>query len=135
MFFQKLKQITFYRTLRFQLASTFLLLLTAVLAIVGLAATKNLKAVLEGQSDDEARERLGELKGGWTYFDDSGYPRWNVDHSDQEEETEANRLQEVYAIADDEGRVVLASADPTLKPLFDRKTILAELDQMGRVRG
>ena len=135
MFLQRLKQITFHRTLRFQLASTFLLLLTAVLAIVGLAATKNLKAVLGDQSDDEVRERLGELKGGWTYFDDSGYPRWNVDHSDAEEEAEANRLQEVYAIADEAGRVALASGDPTLKPLFERKTILAELDQIKRVRG
>jgi heavy metal sensor kinase len=132
---KKLKQITFYRTLRFQLASTFLLLLTAVLSIVGLAATKNLKAVLEDQSIDEVRERLGELKGGWTYFDDSGYPRWNVDHSDPEEEAEATRLQTVYAIADEEGHVALASEDPTLKPLFERKTILAELDQMKRVRG
>jgi heavy metal sensor kinase len=135
MILEKLKQITFYRTLRFQLASTFLLLLTAVLSIVGLAATKNLKAVLEDQSIDEVRERLGELKGGWTYFDDDGYPRWNVDHSDPEEEAEATRLQAVYAIADEEGRVKLASEDPTLKPLFERKTILAELDQMKRVRG
>ena len=136
MFFPRLKQITFHRTLRFQLASTFLMLLTAVLAIVGLAATKNLKTVLEGQSDDEVRERLGELKGGWTYFEEnSGIPRWNVDLTDPEEKAEATRLQEVYAIADDEGRVALSSADPTLKPLFERKTILAELDQMGRVRG
>ncbi len=135
MFLQRLKQITFYRTLRFQLASTFLLLLTAVLAIVGLADTKNLKGVLEDQSDDEVRERLGELKGGWTYFDDSGYPRWNVDHSDPEEEAEATRLQEVYAIADDEGRVALASNDPTLKPLFERKVILAELERIKHARG
>ncbi len=136
MLLQKLKQITFYRTLRFQLASTFLLLLTAVLSIVGLAATRNLKDVLEDQSIDEVRERLGELKGGWTYFEEgSGLPRWSVDHNDPEEEAEATRLQAIYAIADDEGHVVLSSEDPTLKALFDRKTILAELDQIKRGHG
>ncbi len=135
MLLKQFKGITFHRTLRFQLASTFLLLLMAVLAIVGLAATKNLKAVLDDQSDDEVRERLGELKGGWTYFDDSGYPRWNVDHTDPEEEAEATRLQAVYAIADEAGRVALATDDPTLKPLFDRKLILAELEAMRHARG
>ncbi|MBV9223941.1 MAG: HAMP domain-containing protein [Acidobacteriaceae bacterium] len=132
----KIKQIRFFRTLRFQLASTFLLLLTAVLAIVGLATTKNLKTILDDQSSDEVREHLGELKGGWTYFDEkSGLPYWNVDHNDPEEEAEAIRLQAVYVIADDEGHVHLASDDPTLKPLFDRKAILAELEQLKQGRG
>lgn len=122
-----------FRTLRFQLASTFLLLLVTVLAIFGFASTRNLKNVLEEQSRDQVVEQLGSLKGGWIYFDPaSGNPYWEIDHTDPEEEAEATRLQAVYAIANDQGQVILGSQDPALQPLFARKIVLAELDQMVR---
>ena len=130
-----LARIKFFRTLRFQLASTFLLLLVAVLAIVGLAGTRNLKNVLEQQSRDQVTEHLGSLKGGWIYFDEnSGDPLWEVDHSDPEEESEATRLQAVYAIANERGEIVRGSQDPALRPLFAKKTILRELAQLKKAR-
>lgn len=118
-----------FRTLRFQLASTFLLLLIAVLAIVGAVGTTTLRTILENQSNDELTEQLGALKGGWLNFDDSGEPYWQIDHDDPEEEAEATRLQEVYVVANPKGEVVYGSKDPTLRPIFDRKTILAELQR------
>ena len=50
--------------------------------------------------------------------------------TDPEEKAEVTKLQGVYVIADDQGKAELTSADPTLRPLYDRKTILAELAQM-----
>lgn len=123
-----LSRTAVFRTLRFQLASTFLLLLATVLTIVGLGGTRILGRVLEDQSRDELREQLGSLKG-WIYFHDDGQPFWNVDHTDPEEEAEVSRLEAVYVVADENGRIN-RSSDPSLKALVDRKTILAELAQM-----
>lgn len=130
MFWKSPGRFTLFRTLRFQLASTFLLLLTGVLAIVGYVGTTTLRTILESQSNDELTEQLGALKGGWIYFDDTGQPYWSIDHSDPEEEAEATKLQAVYVVADDTGKIVLGSQDPTLKPLFNRQTIVAELARL-----
>ena len=133
MLWSKSGRFTLFRTLRFQLAITFLLLLTAVLTIVGAVGTTTLRSILDSQSTDELVEQLGSLKGGWIYFD-SGQPWWAIDHTDPEEEAEATRLQAVYVIADDTGKIALSSQDPTLKPLLDRKTILAEMARLKQRR-
>jgi heavy metal sensor kinase len=125
----KLRQVRFFRTLRFRLAATFLLLLTAVLAVVGFVGTKTLRTVLDNQSEDSLNEQLASLKG-WLVFDSSGEPNWDVDRNDAEEEAEVSRLQAVYVLADDQGRVDKATSDSTLAPLWDRNTILSELAQM-----
>lgn len=131
----ELTRIKLFRTLRFQLAGTFLLLLVTVLAIVGFAGTRNLRDVLEEQSHDKVVEQLGSLKGGWIYFDPtSGNPYWDIDHTDPEEDAESRRLQAVYAIANDQGQVVLGSQDPALQALFSREVISSELDQIKRTR-
>ncbi|MFL6414770.1 MAG: ATP-binding protein [Bryobacteraceae bacterium] len=117
-----------FRTLRFQLASTFLLLLATVLTIGGLGGTRLLSGILENQSRDQLKEQLGSLKG-WIYFHDDGQPYWDVDRTDPEEEAEVARLQSVYVIADATGRIN-KSSDPSLKALVDRKVILSELSQM-----
>src|SRR4051794_31323849 len=123
-----LSRTAVFRTLRFQLASTFLLLLATVLTIVGLGGTRILSGVLENQSNDTVREQLGSLKG-WIYFHDDGQPYWDVDRTDPEEEAEVAHLEAVYVIADDSGRIN-KSSDPSLKALVDRKTILSEMAQM-----
>src|ERR1700760_243393 len=90
-----------FRTLRFQFASTFLLLLATVLTIVGLGGTRLLSGILESQSRDQLKEQLGSLKG-WIYFHDDGQPYWGeVDRTDPEEEADVARLQSVYVVADD----------------------------------
>ena len=122
--------IRLFRTLRFRLAATFLLILTAVLAVMGWVATRNLNKILENQSEAQLSGQIGTLKG-WFTFSDAGEPYWDeVDLSDPEEVAELGRLQAVYVIADDQGRMYHASTDSALKDLWDRRTILAELAQM-----
>src|SRR3954454_932135 len=123
-----LSRTAVFRTLRFQLASTFLLLLATVLTIVGLGGTRILSGVLENQSKDALKEQLGSLKG-WIYFHEVAQPYWDVNRADPEEEAEVAHLEAVYVIADDAGRIN-KSSDPSLKALVGRKTILSELAQM-----
>ena len=118
-----------FRTLRFRLASTFLLLLTAVLGVVGFAGTQTLRTVLDNQSEQTLHEQIAALKG-WIRFDEGGVPYWFMDPADPEEVAEVSRLQTVYVVADDQGRIHLGSSDPALKDIYDRKTILSELAQI-----
>lgn len=129
MWWRRLREITFYRTLRFRLASTFIILLALVLTAVGFAGTRILRSILDTQSEQIVREQLGALKP-WIHFDDSGEPYWFVDRTDPEEETEVSRLEAVYVIADEQGNVRLDSADPALDPLSDRKNILANIQKI-----
>ncbi|MDQ2711232.1 MAG: ATP-binding protein [Acidobacteriota bacterium] len=121
----------FFRTLRFRLAATFLLMVTAVLAIVGWVSTTALRTVLENQSEGQLNGQLGALKGWFTFDERTGQPLWDeVDFSDREEVAELVLLQKVYVIADDQGHLYKATTDPALSALWDRKTILAELEQI-----
>src|SRR5579875_3501881 len=132
MLWKKLREIKLFRTLRFRLAATFLLLLFAIVAILGILGTTTLRTVLANQSEDELKEQIGALKG-WIEFDpDSGNPFWFVDHTDPEEEAEVSLLDAVYVVTDDQGHVVLGSSGPAFKQLSDPKTILAELAQFQR---
>lgn len=126
---EKLRQIKFFRTLRFRLASTFLLLLTLVLAIVGVVGNITLHTILNHQSEQVLHEQLGSLRG-WIHFDEQGVPYWFRDPSDPEDEAEVARLEAVFVLADDQGRVDKGSSDPTLSALFDRNTIVSELAEM-----
>jgi heavy metal sensor kinase len=130
---QWMKTVRFFRTLRFRLAATFLLILTAVLAVMGWVSTTALKKVLETQSEAQLSGQIGALKGWFTFDESSGEPLWDeVDQSDPEELAELLRLQKVYVIADDQGRLDRATTDPKLRALVDRKTILAQLAEMQR---
>src|SRR5579875_1351485 len=124
---KRLIQIKLFRTLRFRLAATFLLLLTAVLAIAGFVGATKLKAVLEDQSADELTGQLGSLKG-WLVFDGEGKPYWDTpDPGDPEEKAEVSRLSAVYAVADDQGHIEKSTWDPTVKPFFTPEIIRSEL--------
>lgn len=121
----------FFKTLRFRLASTFLLVLTAVLAIVGWVSTTALRKVLEAQSESQLITQLGALKGWFTFDDVTGAPLWDeVNWDDTEEVAELVRLKAVYVIAQEDGRLYQAPTDPKLKALWNRQTILSELAQM-----
>ena len=110
------------------------MLLGVILAIVGYVGTVSLRHVLEDQSEDELREQLGALKG-WFYFDDhTGQPFEVADRTDPETNAEVSLLETVWVIADDHGRIEKGSSDPTLAPLYDRKTILAEMAQLAKTR-
>lgn len=125
--------VRFFRTLRFRLAATFLLILTFVLVLIAWLSTTALKKVLETQSEAQLSAQIGALKGWFTFDESSGEPLWDeVDQSDPEEVAELSRLQQVYVIADEQGRLDRATTDPKLRALWDRKTILAQLAEMQR---
>ena len=131
----RLRSIRFVRTLRFRLAATFLLMVTAVLLIMGWVSTEALKTVLENQSESQLNGQLGALKGWFSFDEKTGQPLWDeVDVSDAEEFNELGRLRAVYVIADDQGHLDKATTDPALAALWDRKTILSELQQIQQTR-
>jgi heavy metal sensor kinase len=116
----------FFRTLRFRVASTFLLLLMVVLVLVGFVGTRNLKDVLENQGVEELHDQMGALKG-YIHVGGGGF-LWDVDHSDPEEEATVGSLKLIYEIADDRGNSKEES--PSDAGLFSRSTILDDLAQM-----
>lgn len=125
------RSIRWFRTLRFRLAATFLLLLAAVLIVMSVLATRNLNEILETQGAAQLSGQLGALKGWFTFDERTGQPLWDeVDMSDPEEMEELLRLQAVYVIAEDNGRLEKATSDPKLSALWNRQTILLELAQM-----
>ena len=132
----KSRSFRFFRTLRFRLAVTFLVILTVVLAIMGWVSATALRKVLDTQSENQLNGQLGALKGWFTFSDDAkGLPLWDeVDMSDAEEVAELGRLKAVYVIAEDNGRLYQATTDPKLDALVDRPTIRSELAQMQRTR-
>src|SRR6201996_5800304 len=131
MLWKKLHEIKpLFRTLRFLLASTFLILLTAVLGVVGIVGTQTLLTILENQSEQTLHEQLSALKG-WIRFED-GDPIWFMDPAASEAVAEVSRLQTVYVVANDEGHIRYVSSDPGMKDLYDRKTILSEMAQIER---
>jgi len=133
MLWTKLRDVKLFRTLRFRLASTFLLLLAGVLAVVGAAGTATLRTILENQSEAALHEQLGAMKG-YIHFDGEGTPYWFDDPSDPEEAATVGRLKTVFVIANDRGEARDGSPDPALKQLFDRGTILFELAQIEQTK-
>jgi heavy metal sensor kinase len=116
----------FFRTLRFRVASTFLLLLMIVLVLVGFVGTRTLQDILEKQSVEELHEQMGALKG-YIHVGNGGYS-WEVDHSDPEEEAAVGALRAVYEIANDRGEA--KDGSPSDAGLFSRTTILEDMAQM-----
>ena len=111
------RTIRFFKTLRFHLAATFLLILTAVLAIMAWVSTATLRKVLQTQSETQLEGQLGALKGWFTFDETSGTPLWDeVDLDDPEEVSELTRLKAVYVIAQEDGRLYQAPTDPKLSP-------------------
>jgi len=133
MFWDRFPQPKLFRTLRFQLAGTFLFIFALVLVLVAIAGTTNLNHVLDVQSTQTLDDELGALKG---YIRFEGHePYWFVDRSDPEEEGIRARLSDVFIIADEQGKLYFLSSVPrSLAQLGDRNTILAELDQIRKTQ-
>ena len=82
---QRIQSITIFRTLRFRLASTFLLLLTFITIALGLVGTALLRTILAGQSEQALGDELAALRG-YIHFDENdGHPYWFADMSDPDE--------------------------------------------------
>ena len=133
MFWDRIPQPKLFRTMRFRLAGTFLLLMALVLLIVAIAGTETLTNVLENQSNQTLQDELGALKG---YIHFEGHrPYWFVDPSDPEEAAIRARLSDVLVIADERGNLdPFSSFDRSLAQLGDRTTILAEMEQIRKTQ-
>ncbi|HEY7304522.1 MAG TPA: ATP-binding protein [Bryobacteraceae bacterium] len=129
MLWERVRRVKLFRTLRFRLASTFLLLLAIVLALVAVVGTITLRSLLATQSEEVLREQLAAIRG-YIQFDDQGMPYWFVDPSDSEEEAAVGRLKTIFVIANDLGEPWRASDDPALSELYNAKEVRYELQQI-----
>jgi heavy metal sensor kinase len=133
MFPVRLPQPKLFRTLRFRLAGTFLILFGVVLVLLAIAGTTTLRHILENQSTQTLIDELGALKG-YIHFE-GGKPYWFFDPTDPEEAGIRARLSDVFVIADEQGHLdSLSSFDHSLAQLGDRATILAELAQIRKTQ-
>ena len=134
MFWDRFPQPKLFRTLRFRLAGTFLVLMALVLALVAIVPTETLSTVLENERNQSMQEQLGALKG---YIHFEGHkPYWFLDPSDPEEAGIRATLSQVLVIADEQGNLdQLSQFDPhSLAQLGDRNTILSEMAQIRKTQ-
>jgi heavy metal sensor kinase len=120
----------FVRTLRFRLASTFLLLLLIILMVVGAGGTAIIRSVIETRSEATSREELAALKGYLHLLKDG--PVLTADDDDDREEIK--RLTRVYVIADASGHVLRGTDDKSFDALMDPKQIRADIEAMRRTQ-
>ncbi|MGA7415304.1 MAG: ATP-binding protein [Bryobacteraceae bacterium] len=130
MFLKRLPPLTFFRTLRFRLASTFLLILLIILTIVGVAGTVIIKSVLESRTEDTLREELAALKGYLRF--DKGLPVIGP-AEDDDDRAEIARLTKVYVIADGKGHVSKGTTDRAFDALTDSSEIRSDLSQIRKL--
>ncbi len=130
MVLKRLPPLTFFRTLRFRLASTFLLLLLIILTIVGVAGTVIIKSVLESRTEDTLREELAALKGYLRF--DKGLPVIGPAEDDDDRE-EIGRLTKVYVIADAKGHVSKGTTERAFDSLTDSAEIRSDLSQIRKL--
>jgi len=126
----------FFRTLRFRLASTFLLLLAVVLVFAGFAGTALLRSVLNTRSEQALRDELGALKGYIHFPSADGQPEWFADRGDPEENAIVARLGDIFLMVDEQGRIdQLSNLDHSLAALEDPKVIRSDLEELRRTKG
>ncbi len=127
-------QFRIFRTLRFRLASTFLVLLTAVLVLAGVGGTTLLRSVLNTRTEQALKDELGALKG-YIHFDKYGDPYWFADPSDPEENAIVARLRDVFLLVDDQGHINQSSSlDHSLVGLADPRVIQQDLEEIKRAK-
>jgi heavy metal sensor kinase len=135
MFWDRFPQPKLFRTQRFRLAGTFLLIFAFVLLLVAVAGTTNLNQVLDNQSIQTLDDELGALKGYIRFEGDTHKPYWFLDPSDPEEADIRGRLSDVFVIADEKGNLdPLSSVPRSLAQLGDRGMILTELQQIRKTQ-
>jgi heavy metal sensor kinase len=122
--------LALFRTLRFRLASTFLLLLTLVLILVGIAGTTTLRNLLDNQSTQALHDEFNTLMG-YLHMDSvKGEPYWFEDPGDPEDRATVDHLREISIIANDEGHLWWGPTDPTFDDLYKASTIRSEISLM-----
>jgi heavy metal sensor kinase len=126
---ERISAISIFKTLRFRLASTFLLLLTLVTIAAGLAVNEFLSWVLRTRTEQTLVEQLTALRG-YFHFDFAGKPRPFVEKSDPEEVAEWEQLTSVYVVASHDGAFWAGTTDPEFAPMTNPAPIRNELRQL-----
>lgn len=126
---ERIRGIRIFKTLRFRLASTFLVLLTLVTIAAGFAVTQLLSSILEKRTEENLAEQLTALRG-YVHFNDDGNPYTHVDRSDPDEAAEWEQLTSVWVIARPNGTIWDGTTDRGFEPLTNRNTIISELRQL-----
>lgn len=103
-----LSRLAFVRGLRFRLTLSYVLFFTVLLSIIGVLFKQTLQLEMDGDSRATLEEEWGAAKG-YLHFEKST-PIWVADSTDPEEAYIVERLQHVYMLADDKGKVLEHSA-------------------------
>lgn len=125
----RIRGISIFKTLRFRLASTFLILLTLVTIAAGFALTQLLSSILEKRTEENLAEQLTALRG-YIHFNDDGNPYPYVEKSDPDEAAEWEQLTSVWVIARPDGRLWDGTTDRGFEPMTNGNTIRSELRQL-----
>jgi len=133
-FLKRVRTIPIFRTLRFRLASTFLLLLTFITLAVGMAGTVLLRWILETNTEQTLREELAGLRGYVRLDDTDGQPYWFEDKTDPEEVAAVERLTNVYVVANSSGAIWQGTANHAFDAMTNRDTMLRELHEIERTK-
>jgi heavy metal sensor kinase len=126
---QRIRGIAIFKTLRFRLASTFLILLSLITIAVGFAGTQLLSWLLLTRTQETLVEELTALRG-YIHFHDNGELYVFVERSDPEENAEWQRLTSVYVIANNEGSIWQGTTDQEFDAMTNRNVIRSELRQL-----
>ncbi len=103
----------------------FLLLLTLVLALVGIVVTVKLRSILDNQSDQELRDELSTMRV-YVHLED-GKVEWFADRTDPEDDATVGKLKQLYIFADDQGNVKDATSNPVFEALVRKDVIKADV--------
>ncbi len=127
---QRIQNIKIFKTLRFRLASTFLLMLIFVTIAVGLAGIQLLRSILETRSEQALQEELAAIRG-YVYFDDNGVLWWKRDASDPEEVADLERLRSLAIIESSDGTIFSRGTyDHAFDEMMSRSAVMQDLHRL-----
>jgi heavy metal sensor kinase len=102
---QRIRNIRIFRTMRFRLASTFLVLLICITVALGAVGMALLRSILQTRAEQALEEELTAFRGYLHFYESNGEPYWFVDTTDPEEAAAVERLQKVYVVARSDGSI------------------------------
>jgi heavy metal sensor kinase len=131
---ERIRSIAIFKTLRFRLASAFLILLTLITIAVGFVGTQLLSWILLTRTEENLVEELTAFRG-YIHFDDAGNPFAYVEKSDPEEVAEWEKLTSVYVVAKSDGTIWQGTTDHAFDTMTNRNVLASELRQLQSTKG
>ena len=129
-FVQRIRDIRIFRTMRFRLASTFLVLLICITVALGVVGMALLRSILQSRAEQALEEELTAFRGYLHFWESNGEPYWFVDTTDPEEAAAVERLQKVYVVARSDGSIWQGTASHAFDALTSPAVIARESRQI-----